>query len=152
MSELYTICRTSAKDEVFIALVDLLNAELAEADGKDHAFYHQYNGLDSIEHVVVMKDGEEAIACGAIKKYDEGRMEVKRMYTSQSYRLQGCATNILQALEAWAKELGYAACILETGKRQPEAIALYQKSGYQIISNYGQYEGVENSVCFEKGL
>jgi putative acetyltransferase len=40
----------------------------------------------------------------------------------------------------------------ETGKRQPEAIALYEKQGYQRISNYGQYIGVENSVCFEKVL
>jgi putative acetyltransferase len=59
---------------------------------------------------------------------------------------------VLAELEAWAAELGYPKCVLETGKRQPEAIALYEKQGYQRISNYGQYIGVENSVCFEKVL
>ena len=57
---------------------------------------------------------------------------------------------ILTELEAWAAELSYSKCILETGKRQPEAIALYLKQGYVNIPNYGQYAGVDNSVCFEK--
>ena len=47
-------------------------------------------------------------------------------------------------------ELSCEKCILETGKRQPEAIELYKKNGYRIIPNYGQYAGIENSVCFEK--
>jgi putative acetyltransferase len=59
---------------------------------------------------------------------------------------------VLSELESWAAELGYPKCVLETGKRQPEAIALYEKQGYQRIPNYGQYIGVENSVCFEKVL
>jgi len=49
-------------------------------------------------------------------------------------------------------ELGYEKCILETGKKQPEAIALYKKNGYKLIPNYGQYAEVENSVCFEKEM
>ena len=48
--------------------------------------------------------------------------------------------------------INYEKCRLETGKKQPEAIELYKKNGYNIIPNYGQYEGVENSVCFEKTL
>jgi putative acetyltransferase len=55
-------------------------------------------------------------------------------------------------LEAWAAELSYEKCVLETGKKQVEAIGLYQKNGYQKIPNYGQYIGVENSLCFEKKL
>jgi len=53
-------------------------------------------------------------------------------------------------LESWASELNFKYCVLETGKRQPEAIALYKKNGYQIIPNYGQYHGIENSICFQK--
>jgi len=41
---------------------------------------------------------------------------------------------------------------LETGLRQPEAIALYNKSGYSVIPNYGQYAGKYNSLCFEKSV
>ena len=77
-------------------------------------------------------------------------MEVKRMYVLPSYRNQGVATIVLSALEDWAKDLRYKRCVLETGKLQVEALRLYEKNGYQIISNYGQYEGIENSVCFEK--
>ena len=57
---------------------------------------------------------------------------------------------ILAELETWAAELSFAKCILETGKRQPEAIGLYKKNGYKLIPNYGQYAEIENSVCFEK--
>ena len=79
-------------------------------------------------------------------------MEVKRMYTLPDFRGKGIATIVLQELEKWAKELRMEKCMLETGKRQPEAIALYTKNGYRLIPNYGQYAGVENSVCFEKLL
>jgi GNAT superfamily N-acetyltransferase len=74
------------------------------------------------------------------------------MYTVPAFRGQGIAAAVLNALEQWAAELSYESCVLETGKRQPEAIALYKKSGYIIIPNYGQYAGVENSVCFRKTL
>jgi GNAT superfamily N-acetyltransferase len=58
----------------------------------------------------------------------------------------------LKELELWAAEVNYKDCILETGKKQPEAIALYKKAGYTIISNYGQYKNVENSVCMKKSI
>ena len=59
---------------------------------------------------------------------------------------------VLKDLEAWAKELGYTKCILETGKKMPEAIRVYEKNDYALIPNYGQYAGVVESVCFEKLL
>ena len=74
------------------------------------------------------------------------------MFVAENNRGLGIASSILTALEIWARELGFTTCVLETGKKQPEAIALYLKCGYTIISNYGQYEGVENSICFEKHL
>jgi GNAT superfamily N-acetyltransferase len=93
-----------------------------------------------------------AVGCGAIKAFDDASMEVKRMFTLPESRGTGIASNILHALETWAAELGYKTCVLETGKKQPEAIALYQKSGYEITPNYGQYVGIENSVCFMKNI
>ncbi|MNL63513.1 putative N-acetyltransferase YsnE [compost metagenome] len=97
------------------------------------------------------EDGQP-IGCGAIKAFDEQAMEVKRMYVSPDGRNKGIATRVLTELETWASEMGYAKCVLETGKRQPEAIALYEKNAYRRTENYGQYVGVENSVCFEKVL
>ena len=72
------------------------------------------------------------------------------MYVPLNRRGQGIASLVLKELEKWAKELGYKKCILETGLKQPEAIRLYEKNGYKSIPNYGQYSGVENSVCYEK--
>lgn len=55
-------------------------------------------------------------------------------------------------LETWAKGMGYKKCVLETGKRQIEAVKIYQKNGFQRIENYEQYKRKENSTCFEKTL
>lgn len=79
-------------------------------------------------------------------------MEVKRMFTLPEKRGKGLASAILKELESWAKELGYKTTILETCKRQTEAVTLYNKCGYQVIPNYGQYIGIDNSICFEKEL
>jgi len=146
------IVRTSSENKDFIDLVNLLDADLAERDGEDHAFYHQFNKIDVIKHAVVLYENQKPVACGAIKEFNSTAMEVKRMYTCQESRGKGIATKILSELEKWAEELSYGKCVLETGKRQPEAIQLYTKSGYNIIPNYGQYKGIANSICFEKIL
>jgi putative acetyltransferase len=146
------IIRTDSENQDFVALVKHLDADLAQRDGEDHAFYAQFNKIDLIKHVVVAYQGETPVGCGAIKQYAPNRMEVKRMYTVPESRGQGVASSVLRELERWASELGYETCILETGKKQPEAIALYKKSGYQVIPNYGQYAEVEDSVCFEKPI
>lgn len=142
--------RTDSGNQDFIELVRALDAELAERDGGEHSFYSQFNTIDRIKYVVVAYEDEKAVSCGAIKEFTPGVMEVKRMYTLPEYRGKGIAGKVLRELEGWAAELGCEKCVLETGKRQPEAIALYEKSGYRVIENYGQYVGVENSVCFEK--
>lgn len=147
-----TIRRTDSENPDFIALVKLLDADLAIRDGADHSFYSQFNKIDKIKHAIVAYVNNEPHGCGAIKEYSITAMEVKRMYTSPNSRGKGIATTILKELETWANELGYKTCVLETGKKQPEAIALYKKNGYNIIPNYGQYAGVENSVCFEKEI
>lgn len=144
--------RTTSENPDFQKLVKQLDAYLAIMDGEEHGFYDQYNKIDSLKNCIVIFDNDEAVACGAIKAFDEKSMEVKRMFTHPEKRGKGLASSILNELETWTKELGYQKTILETGKRQTEAVALYQKCGYQAIANYGQYEGVENSICFEKIL
>ncbi|MEW5797789.1 MAG: GNAT family N-acetyltransferase [Bacteroidota bacterium] len=146
------ILRTTSTHPHFISLVQFLDADLAQRDGKEHSFYAQYNTINMIKHAVVAYEDEKPVGCGAIKEFASDTTEVKRMYTLPEYRGKGIAKKILAELERWASEMSYAKCILETGKRQPEAIALYTKSGYTPIPNYGQYVGVENSVCFEKRL
>ncbi|MEZ5059574.1 MAG: GNAT family N-acetyltransferase [Saprospiraceae bacterium] len=147
-----TTLRTDSKNMDFQSLVKLLDAELASRDGAEHSYYAQFNKIDHLNHAVVIFENEVPVACGAMKAFDENSMEVKRMYALENKRGQGFAQLVLAELEKWAAEIGIQRCVLETGKRQPEAIRFYTKSGYQTIPNYGQYIGVENSVCFEKIL
>jgi putative acetyltransferase len=147
-----SLIRTSSDNHDFKKLVKLLDAGLAIVDGDDHSFYSQFNKIDKIRYVVVAYENEKPVGCGAIKEFEPGSMEVKRMYVSPEVRNKGIASKILNELEIWSVELSCIKCILETGKRQPEAIGLYKKNGYVAIPNYGQYADVENSVCFEKLL
>lgn len=146
------IIKTNAQNPDFISLVSLLDEELKITDGEEHGFYHQFNSIDVINHVVVAFEGKKAIGCGAIKEFSKQKMEIKRMFVLPENRGKGIASLVLSELEKWATELGYKSCILETGTRQIDAIALYKKNSYTVIPNYGQYENVVNSVCFEKNL
>jgi putative acetyltransferase len=144
--------RTDSGNKDFIELVKRLDVYLAEKDGSDHAFYASHNKLDDIKHVVVAYENDKPVGCGAIKQYSPDTMEVKRMYTLPESRGKGIATAILNELENWAAELSFEKCILETGRRQTEAVALYGKNGYKVIPNYGQYAVMEYSMCFEKEI
>ena len=144
--------RTNSDNVDFIDLVKYLDADLAIRDGSEHTFYAQFNKIDKIKYVVIAYQDNKPVGCGAIKEYAVNTMEVKRMYTSPEHRGKGIAGKILTELELWANELSCNKCILETGKMQPDALQIYKKNGYQVIPNYGQYIGIENSVCFEKVL
>ncbi|MGN6249388.1 MAG: GNAT family N-acetyltransferase [Ginsengibacter sp.] len=144
--------RTDSSNEDFRFLVSLLDEELAKRDGDEHEFYHQFNKIENLNQVIIAYADEKPVGCGAFKNYKPQVVEIKRMFVLPGHRGKGIAGQILQQLEFWAAELKYSTCILETGKKQPEAIALYRKSGYKIIPNYGQYENVENSVCMEKKI
>ncbi len=142
--------RTNSNDPAFQELVKALDIELQIRDGEEHAFYAQLNKTDHIKHVIVAWENNEAVGCGALRTYTDDTMEVKRMFVPLQHRRKGIASVVLSELENWCRELGYQKCILETGKNQPEAIAMYQRNQYKIIPNFGKYTGVENSVCFEK--
>lgn len=144
--------RTNSENADFINLVVKLDAFLKITDGDEHDFYNQFNHIDTLKHVVVFYENELAVGCGAIKKFDVSTMEVKRMFVLEKYRNKGIAKKILNELEAWTAELGYTKCVLETGKRQTEAVQFYKKCNYNSIQNYGQYIGMENSICFEKKI
>ena len=147
-----TLIRTDSDQTDFRQLITLLDQDLAIRDGDEHAFYAQFNKVDSIKEVIVAYVNEVPAGCGAIKRFTDDTVEVKRMFVHPNYRNQGVAAKIVAALETWAIELGYHYSVLETGKKQPEAIALYEKSKYQRTANYGQYIGIENSVCMKKTL
>lgn len=147
-----TIKRTTSDNPDFEKLVVQLDAYLAIVDGEDHAFYSQYNKSSSLKNAIVLYENEIAIGIGAYKEYDSQTVEMKRMFTLPENRGKGIASKILSELELWAKEEKYSISILETGILQKEAISLYQKLGYKIFENYGQYKGVEGSICMKKEI
>ncbi len=147
-----TFLKTDKQHPEFRQLSALLDAELRVRDGSDHAFYAQFNKPDKIPYVLIAYDRGIPVGCGALKVFTSDVLEIKRMYILPEFRGRGIAFSILKELEQWALSLNYLQVILETGKNQPEALALYKKSNYLVIPNYGQYAHVENSVCFEKKI
>jgi len=147
-----TLKRTNSSNQDFVEMVKQLDSDLAIRDGEDHAFYNQFNSIKMIKYAIIAYMDNTPIGCGAIKTFDNTTMEVKRMYVTPEQRGKGIAGKILAELETWTLELGFTRCILETGMNQPEALALYHKSGFVRIPNYGQYENINSSFCFEKVL
>ena len=144
--------RCSSDNKNFKELVALLDADLALRDGDENAFYAQFNGIDALKNCVVFYLDKTLVACGAFKEFNEDSVEIKRMFVQPAFRGKGIASKALKVLEDWAKELNYSYAVLETGLRQPEAIALYKKNNYTVIDNYAPYEYMDNSVCFRKAL
>lgn len=147
-----SLVRTDSKNSDFIDLVKFLDTELAIRDGEDHSFYAQFNKIDHIKNVVVAYKNGVAVGCGAFKPFEGLAVEIKRMYVVENARKEKIGSSVLNELENWALEIGLNEAVLETGLRQPEAIELYKKMGYLLIPNYGQYAGIDNSVCFRKEL
>ncbi|MCG1035131.1 GNAT family N-acetyltransferase [Polaribacter sargassicola] len=146
------VLRTDSDSTDFINLVKELDAYLKITDGDEHEFYNQFNNIDVLKNVVVCYVDDKPVGCGAIKEFDKTSVEVKRMFVLSQNRGMGIAQKTLLELEKWAKEKGYKNCVLETGKRQIEAVHFYKKCNYKIIENYGQYKEMENSICFKKEL
>ena len=144
--------KTNSDSSDFRSLVVQLDADLQARYGEQQSFFSQFNKLDHIHHVIVAYENNQPIGCGAFKEYELGVAEIKRMYVKPELRGKGIAAEILSNLEQWAKDEGFKTCILETAIKQPEAIRLYEKSGYTRFPNYGQYIGVEISLCMQKQL
>lgn len=89
---------------------------------------------------VVVTDGAVTAAGGGFRRHAPGTCEVKRMWTHPDYRRRGLAARVLTDLEARASKAGYRRLILETGPRQPEAIAFYENRGYRRIEYFGIYD------------
>ncbi len=147
-----TIKHANSDNPDFKFLAGQLDIELNSRYGTVQLAYNQYNKINLIETVAIAYLNGKPAGCGCFKEISENTVEIKRMFVSKEARGNGIGTKLLKELEEWAIELNYAKAVLETGKAQPEAIRLYQKSGYSVIDNYGQYVGMENSICMSKTL
>jgi GNAT superfamily N-acetyltransferase len=94
----------------------------------------------------------QPVGCAALRPMNAEIVEVKRVYVAPSVRRRGIARRLLAELEGKAIKLGYAIVRLETGNRQPEAVALYESRGFRRIAPYGCHVDDPLSICFEKEL
>ena len=141
-------------DRDFIELCHELDDFLNELVGgeQNRAEYVQYNKLDDIHDVVIAYRGDVPIGCASFKRYDDEHAEVKRVFIKKEYHGHGISKELMKRLEARAIERGYKYFILESGEPLVAAMALYRKIGYKVIPNYGQYVGMEDSICMKKVL
>ncbi len=146
------IIRTTSDNPDFSGLIEALDNDLYQRNGEAQLKYRQYNKVDMIRHVVVIYVGGKPVGCGAFKKFDDESVEIKRMFVYPEMRGKRLAARILQELEQWAIEEGYNKAVLETGHKQTEAIRLYTIAGYSLTENYGQYIGMDESICYRKEL
>ncbi len=137
-------------------LILALNAELLGRYPEDGTANHFRLDADEVVHgrgaFLVAYAGDKPLACAAIRLLDADTAEIKRMYVEPSVRGLGLGRRLLGALEAEARVLGVKQIVLETGPRQPEAIALYSRAGFSEIAAFGEYVSSPLSVFMGKDL
>jgi GNAT superfamily N-acetyltransferase len=108
---------------------------------------------------VELGGGRQPVATGAWRRHDDvdafgtrRTAEIKRMYVAPAVRGRGLARAMLAHLERTAADSGVEAMILETGTAQPEAMALYESSGYTCIPSFGYYKDEPLNRCYGKPL
>jgi putative acetyltransferase len=93
---------------------------------------------DSARFFIARSDGC-AVGCGALV-LAAGYGEIKRMFVDSSMRGQGLGRALLEAIETWARTEGLDGLRRETGVRNNEAVALYERSGYKRCGPFGDYQ------------
>lgn len=142
-------------DPAALALIAELNRELLALYPEEGATHFRLDTDEVAEGrgaFMVAFDGEEPVACGAVRLIASDTAEVKRMYTRPSVRGRGLAGAVLAALEVEALRLGATTLVLETGVRQLEAIALYRRYGFEVIESFGEYVDSPISLCMAKRI
>jgi putative acetyltransferase len=141
--------------EVALVFISALNADLLARYPEEGATHFR---LDAAEvgpgrgAFVVAYAGGEPVGCGAVRRLAADVAEIKRMYVVPAWRGRRVGAVILTALAAEARALGVSRLVLETGERQPEAIALYRRAGFTVIPRFGEYVDSALSLCMEKSL
>jgi putative acetyltransferase len=132
-----------------VALRDAQQAEIAERYGVDDSEPGPKPTASDVTLFLVAFDGDEAVACGALRRLDDEHGEIKRMYVRPDRRGTGLSTLVLRRLEDAARRLGWTRVVLETGTEQPDAMRFYEREGYAPIPPFGYYVGSELSRCYE---
>lgn len=137
------IRRESILSATAARLIGALNAELLERypeDGTpDHFRLDPHEVSEGRGAFLIAYLRGAPVGCGALRRLDADTAEIKRMYVEPGSRGRHLGQSLLDVLEAEAKRLGLARLVLETGSRQPEAIALYRHAGFVTVAAFGEY-------------
>lgn len=146
--------RTTGKNEDFIENCRLLDLDLDRRVGRQikREKYQKFNQLDEIKEAIVVYDEDKPIGGGAIRKYDDETVELKRVFVHNEYQGQGIGSRLVSLLIEWAAQLGYRRMILETGELLSESCAVYKKLGFKVIPNYGPYVDMPESLCMGRAI
>ena len=146
--------RTDGKNEDFIENCRLLDTDLDRRVGRQikREKYQKFNQLDEIREAIVVYDHGRAVGGGAIRRYDDENIELKRVFVHNEYQGQGIGSRLVSLLIEWAAELGYRRMILETGELLAESCAVYKKLGFAVIPNYGPYADMPESLCMAREI
>jgi putative acetyltransferase len=156
MDRSITVARADIQSPAAQKLIAALNEELSRIYPEPGATHFRVDSDEVAEGrgtFVIATRGRKAIACGALRRIDDGVGEIKRMYVVPEERGRGVSRVVLTALEDEARNMGLSRLLLETGIRQLAAIALYERTGFERIPAYGEYVlSPETSVCMAKTL
>lgn len=146
--------RTDGKNKDFIENCRLLDLDLDRRVGRQikREKYQKFNQLDEIREAIVVYDKDRLAGGGAIRKYDDGTVELKRVFVHTEYQGQGIGSSLVSLLIEWAAELGYRKMVLETGELLAESCAVYKKLGFTVIPNYGPYVDMPESLCMARDI
>jgi putative acetyltransferase len=146
------IIRTTSDDKRFKNLILELDNDLMSRYIKAEYQFDFNTQINALNTSVIAQISNITVGCGCFKEINDHTVEIKRMYVNPYFRGFGVASNMIEALTRWAKELLYTDAVLETGVKQPESVKLYEKHGFARIPNFEPYVNNPNSICMGKIL
>ena len=145
--------QVAVTDIRLINLVDELNTFFMDEWGEEvNDSYSNHHQLDSMKEAYIALFNEIPIGCACWKERSDGKPEIKRMYVKSDYRGTNTAKELLKTVEKSILSRGFNSVVLETGKDMLQAIRFYEKQGYEVIPNFGEFVDDDLCICLEKKL
>ena len=119
---------------------------------KNREGFIPYNLSESISDVLLAYMDGVAVGCAGLKKYNDSDVEIKRVWVEPDYRGRHIATELMDRIEDKAREMGFKRAVLQTRPIMEDAVGLYEKRGYELISNYPPYDKLEGAICMALNL
>lgn len=121
--------------------------------GKDkRSAFVPFNLSQNITDVLIAYDGEKAVGCAGLKRYSDTDVELKRVWVDPECRGRHIASKMLDKIEEKSRDMGFSRIILQTRPLMEDAVRLYEKRGYKIISNYPPYDKLDGAICMARDL